>query len=316
MQQGKNMGHAMSAAGEADLHSFLDRVRSVVDNRLDELIPTEVDEPTTLHRAMRYSVFAGGKRLRPALVYAAALCSSGSEWEELPPPVCDAAAAVELVHTYSLIHDDLPCMDDDDVRRGKPTNHKVFGEAVAVLAGDALLTLAFEALTPGSAKGAEAVKRMRAANVLARAAGSRGMVGGQVADIEGEGAPPEEETLDFIQQNKTAALIAACLEMGAVLIRAKSSEIKLLTRFGGLLGLAFQTVDDILGEVGESRDTGKPVGTDTEKEKMTAVRVLGLDGARARAQTILFEAKETLSPFGAQGEILRALADHVVTRNA
>jgi len=297
------------------VEGFLEKVRKTVDERLDRVLPQESVEPASLHTSMRYSVFAGGKRVRPALVYASALCASGSEWTDLPDSVADAAAAVEIIHTYSLIHDDLPCMDDDDLRRGKPTNHKVFGEAVAVLAGDALLTLAFEILAGMELEPGRAVLRSRAIASLARAAGSRGMVGGQVADLEGEGAPGSESALDFIQENKTAALIRSSLEMGALLVDAKPSEISALSGFGDALGLAFQTVDDILGEIGQTDTMGKPVGSDAEREKLTAVRVLGVDGARRRAHTTLEQAADRLEPFGERAATLRALAEFVVSRN-
>jgi geranylgeranyl diphosphate synthase type II len=298
-----------------NLEGFLERVCARVESRLQDVLPPASENPASLHDAMRYSVFAGGKRLRPALVYASALCTGGMGWGDIPDAVDDAAAAVELIHTYSLIHDDLPCMDDDDLRRGKPTNHKVYGEAVAVLAGDALLTLAFEVLAGDEPDPSEAAARGRAAAALARAAGSRGMVGGQVADIEGEGATATESALDFIQENKTAALITASLEMGALLANAKPNEIKALGEFGQALGLAFQTVDDILGEVGESDRMGKPVGSDAEHEKLTAVRVLGVDGARTRARDLLDEARKRLAPFGSRATVLGALADFVGNRN-
>jgi geranylgeranyl diphosphate synthase type II len=206
-------------------------------------------------------------------------------------------------------------MDDDDLRRGKPTNHKVYGEAVAVLAGDALLTLAFKVLAGSDPEPPEAAVRGRGAATLARAAGSRGMVGGQVADIEGEGAPATESALDFIQENKTAALIVASLKMGALLVNAKPKEIKALSEFGRFLGLAFQTVDDILGEVGESDRMGKPVGSDADHEKLTAVRVLGVDGARNRAQYLLDEAQKRLAPFGPRATTLGMLSGFVGSRN-
>lgn len=306
----------MSSTAATELAGFLERVRGEVDGRLDQILPGEREEPTSLHRSMRYSVFAGGKRLRPALVWGGALCCSGGNWEDLPASVADAAAAVELVHTYSLIHDDLPCMDDDDLRRGKPTNHKVFGEAVAVLAGDALLTLAFEILAAGPGDRGGESRRLEALRILARASGSRGMAGGQAADIEGEGSAPDPKALEFIHRNKTAALIAGAVEMGGALVGGKLSEIRALGRYGECLGLAFQAVDDILGEVGETGTTGKPVGSDAQKEKMTAVRVLGVDGARARARALLGRAERELAAFGPRAGILRALAEYVIHRKS
>lgn len=267
--------------------------------------------PEELRRAMRYSLLAGGKRLRPILVMAAAEACG-----ENPVKVLAAACAVEMVHTYSLIHDDLPTMDNDDLRRGKPTSHKVFGEAMAILTGDALLTQAFECISKnGKGRGHEV---SRAIFSLARGAGSGGMVGGQVADLEAEGVSPKNPKaralLHYIHQHKTAALIQASLLAGGILAKASAREERALEKYGLRLGLAFQITDDILDIVGDKKKFGKN-GSDRENKKITFPALYGIEKSRNLARSLIRQAKEALKVFGKKGKILSHLADFVIERD-
>ncbi len=289
---------------DAGLQEFLRTVGARVDATLDALLPPEDGEPRNIHRAMRYSVFAGGKRLRPALVLLGARCSGGEE-----DPCLPAAAAVEMIHTYSLIHDDLPAMDDDDLRRGRPSCHRAFSEAEAILAGDALHTLAFETLAsfPDGAVAAALVLE------TARACGTLGMVGGQAADLENEGRPPEESVVEGIHRRKTGALVTASLRLGALASGASEERLRRLTAYGERLGLAFQIADDVLDEEGLLADLGKTPGKDRRRGKMTYPSALGLDGARSRARAVAAEARAGVGGLPA-AELLEALAVHVVER--
>src|ERR1700693_394969 len=266
---------------------------AAVDAALDRFLPAESVRPETLHRAMRYSVFAGGKRLRPVLVIAGTEAVGGSMNDVMP-----TACAVEMIHTYSLIHDDLPAMDNDDFRRGVPTNHKVFGEALAILAGDALLTLAFRLLAdnvPATSGG----PRLRDVLVeIADAAGSPGMVGGQVADIECEGKPADAEIVDYIHTHKTAALIRASIRAGAILSGATPAQLDALGVVGGALGLAFQITDDILDVTATTAELGKTAGKDQAQQKATYPAVHGIETARGRAQALVAEAHAALELLG------------------
>ncbi len=267
--------------------------------------------PPRLVKAMRYSVLGGGKRLRPFLVLAAAELCGGPAEVALP-----AACAVEMIHTYSLIHDDLPCMDDDDLRRGRPTNHKVFGDALAVLAGDALQTLAFQVLAAAGADPLVGPERAAAAVLeLARGAGPAGMVGGQVLDLQWEeqAAPPQE--MELIHRLKTGALFSACMRMGAILGGGGDIELEALTAYSRHFGLAFQIHDDVLDVAGDTALLGKAVGSDERKDKSTYVKLYGLEGARARARTEAGAAVTALAPFGARARMLSALANYVVERD-
>lgn len=266
--------------------------------------------PPRLVEAMRYSLLGGGKRLRPFLVLTAAEVCGGDPEAALP-----AACAVEMVHTYSLIHDDLPCMDDDDFRRGRPSAHRVFGEGLAVLAGDALLTLAFEVMAglegdprvgPGRA--------IRAVAELARAAGPAGMVGGQVLDLEWEGRDAPVAVLEDLDRRKTGALIAGSLRIGAIVAGASPAQEQALTAYGLHLGLAFQIQDDILDVVGDPAVLGKQAGSDERQAKSTYVRALGLEGARARARAAAQAATEALAPLGPGARLLAELATYVIER--
>ncbi len=280
-----------------------------VDRALDAWLPSESDRPVTLHRAMRYSIFAGGKRLRPALCLAAAEACRGTVARALP-----AACAVECIHTYSLVHDDLPCMDDDDLRRGRPTSHKVFGEGVAVLAGDALLTFAFALLA--SAKPTARYDAADGVAELARAAGSRFLVGGQVADLEAENKRSTPAELRFIHRGKTAAMIVASLRLGAMSANATPRELQALSDFGENLGLAFQVVDDILDVTQTSEKLGKSAGKDVASGKTTYPSVMGLDASRKEAARLTRSALRALEPFGARGAFLRALAEKMLRRES
>jgi geranylgeranyl diphosphate synthase type II len=289
---------------------YLEERRLQVDEALGRYLPETGDHPKEIHEAVRYSVFAGGKRLRPILVLAAAEAAGGQLEDALP-----AAIAIELIHTYSLIHDDLPAMDDDDFRRGRPTCHKVYGEAMAILAGDALLTQAFIALSGESpAPGIAGPARLRVINEIAQAAGSRGMVGGQVVDILQEDREVDLPTLLYLHTHKTGALIRACLRVGGIVASAGPEQMEALTRYGDRIGLAFQIVDDILDLEGSLEALGKRAGSDLRKKKATFPGLLGLEESRQRARSLVGEAKQALSVFGDRGASLGAIADFVVSR--
>ena len=288
-----------------DAAAFLAAAKARVDRYLEDALPPAGEGSGRLHEAMRYSVFAGGKRLRPALAMASAEAVGGRAEDALP-----VAAALEMVHTYSLIHDDLPCMDDDDLRRGRPTSHRVFGEALAVLAGDALHSLAFETLLARAPVDAGCAL----ARDLAAAAGVRGMVGGQVEDLEAEGRPPSEPTLARIHAGKTAALFAAACRAGGRSGGAGASEVEALDRFGRLFGLAFQVVDDVLDETGTAESLGKTPGKDKRGRKMTYVALEGADAARARARRLCDDAVAAVASLP-RPHLLGALAHHIVRRD-
>lgn len=291
---------------------YLAERAGIVEAYLSDYLPAEETPPSTISRAVRYSVFAGGKRLRPILALAAAETVGGEIEDALP-----GAAAVELIHTYSLIHDDLPAMDDDSLRRGKPTSHVVFGEAVAILAGDALQTHAFHVLAdpPGECR-APAASKLRALAVLADASGAKGMVGGQVADLEAEGSPVDANRLEFIHRHKTGALIRASAEVGAILGGGSEEHVRELSRYGESIGLAFQIIDDILDLEGSADSLGKSTGKDEKAGKATYPRVHGLEEARRRARELTSEALGALTPFGDSAEPLAALARRIVTRSS
>jgi geranylgeranyl diphosphate synthase type II len=290
-----------------DLKPYLTARQKLVDAALDRFLPRASARPATIHKAMRYSLFAGGKRLRPILCIAAAEACGGTAQKALP-----AACAVESLHTYSLIHDDLPCMDDDDLRRGRPTSHKVFGEGVAVLAGDALLTIAFEILAQ-----APRSKRYSVASQiteLATASGSRLLIGGQVADLENEGRKVTPATLRFIHKSKTAALLTASIRLGAMSASATPAQLAALTTFGESLGLAFQVIDDILDVTQSSEKLGKSAGKDVAAQKATFPAVFGLEKSRREAARLTAAALDALKPFGKRAAVLRALADYLLAR--
>lgn len=258
---------------------------------------------------MRYSVMAGGKRIRPILCIASCEAVGGSAEAALLPGL-----AAEILHTYTLIHDDLPCMDDDDLRRGKPTCHVKFGEANALLAGDALLTLAFEWLAEANTPLPYVPTQL--ALELARAAGSQGVIGGQVEDLAAEGRPADAELLDYIHRHKTAALLRAVVRMGGMCGGATPAQLDALTRYGDASGLAFQIADDILNATSTAEQLGKPVGSDQDRKKLTYVAVHGLDRSRDRAETLVREAITAIEPLPGDTAPLRALAEHTVRRTS
>ncbi len=292
-----------------DLREYLIQQQRAVDAELDRLVPPESTYPATIHRAMRYSLFAGGKRIRPILCMEAALAAADN-----PEGVISAACSLELVHTYSLIHDDLPALDNDDYRRGKLTNHKVFGDAMAILAGDALLTLAFQVLAQLPAP---EDRRTRLVAELAVAAGTvGGMIGGQVADLEGEGKTPNPELLETIHRAKTGALLRASLRMGAIFAGARPEEYDALSCYGEHVGLAFQIVDDILDVEESSESLGKTAGKDAQQGKITFPAVYGLEESRRMAEEECARAHHILERFGPRAARLHELADLIVHRKS
>ena len=295
-----------------DLDAYLQERRRLVDAALDGFLPSEDTRPPSVHCAMRYSVLAGGKRLRPILVIAGAEVVGAS-----PSAVMPAACAMELIHTYSLIHDDLPAMDDDDYRRGRLTNHKVFGDAIAILAGDALLTYAFQLVAQNAAvPGVDAKVVCDVVAEIAEAAGTVGMVGGQVVDIESEGKTITAEELEYIHVHKTAALLRASLSVGARLGGADAAALAAVADAGQSLGLAFQIVDDILDVEGSLETLGKTAGSDERKQKVTYPALHGIEASRREARRLTERTKSRLSVFGARSAPLCALADFVVERKS
>jgi geranylgeranyl diphosphate synthase type II len=277
-----------------------------VNDRLEELLPAESREPVELHRAMRYSCLAPGKRLRPALCLMAANAAGGAVEDAL-----DAACAIEMVHAFSLIHDDLPCIDDDDLRRGRPTCHIVFGEAIATLAGDALFALAFDTL----ARAGYAPERLvQALLELTTATGSDGLVGGEAMDVLAESGPPDPDVLRMIHERKTGSLIAASCAIGGALAGARKREVASLRRYGRSLGVAFQIVDDVLNLTSTPEELGKAAGSDQSRRKLTYPRIYGLEASRAEAERLTRDAIRELEGFGPEAEPLRALAREALGR--
>jgi geranylgeranyl diphosphate synthase type II len=304
---------AAPAAGGLDASAALAAMRQEVDAALDQALPPETAWPATIHRAVRYSLFAGGKRIRPALVIASGEAAGGARAELMP-----LACAVEMIHTYSLIHDDLPAMDDDDLRRGKPTSHKVFGEAVAILAGDALLTRAFHLMAevPEGWDEARVRRRVRATAILGEACGTTGLIGGQVMDLESEGRPIDAEALERLHRAKTGALLSACVRGGAILGGAGAGDLERLTGYASSIGLAFQVVDDVLDATEDAAQLGKTAGKDEAARKATYVSVHGLERARALAASLRQEALDAVLPLGPRGELLAAIARLIVDRHS
>ncbi|HRH97308.1 MAG TPA: polyprenyl synthetase family protein [Prosthecobacter sp.] len=292
----------------SDLKEHLAKRCQLVDAALNRFIPDAATRPTTLHQAMRHSVFAGGKRLRPILCLAAAEACGGSVDDAIPN-----ACAVECLHTYSLIHDDLPCMDDDDMRRGVPTCHKVYGEAMALLAGDALQALAFELVTktPMTSNHPTAVMVLE----LARTAGSLHLVGGQVADLEGEGKKLPLDDLRFIHEGKTAALLTTSVKLGAMSANASTEQLQGLHEFGMATGLAFQIIDDILDVTQTSEKLGKSAGKDLASEKSTYPALMGLEASREEARRLTEVSHRALDVFGEAASRLRQLSDYLLNRD-
>lgn len=291
-----------------NLQRYLERRAALVDRALEEYVPDNPSYPHRLVEAMRYSLFGGGKRIRPILLLAATEAVGGSVEEALP-----FACAVEMIHTYSLIHDDLPTMDDDTVRRGRPTNHVVFGEGLAILAGDALLTEAFRVMAASLRGGRAARPAVRAMREIAEAAGVRGMVGGQAADLEAEGSVPDLPTVEFIHVRKTGALILASVRAGAILGGARAAELRQLSRYGEFLGLAFQVADDVLDSEAGMAVTGKVQGRDRQRRKVTYPAVIGMPAARQRALDLGATAVAAVASLPG-AEPLRAIARMLVAR--
>jgi geranylgeranyl diphosphate synthase type II len=293
------------------LAAALEQRLGLVEAVLERALPPEGTWPDAIHRAIRYSLFAGGKRLRPLLALAAGEAVGGTRADILP-----FACAVEMIHTYSLVHDDLPAMDDDDLRRGKPTSHRVFGEAIAILAGDALLTRAFHILAeaPPEVDASILARRLRTIALLGRACGTQGLIGGQVQDLQSEGKTVDAAGLERIHRAKTGALLGACVSGGALLGGAGEPELELLERFGRAIGLAFQIVDDILDATEDASSLGKTAGKDAAAVKATYVRVHGLSRAREMADALLTESLAAISPLGERGVLLAALARQIVNR--
>jgi geranylgeranyl diphosphate synthase type II len=292
-----------------DFTSYLEKKREEVDRFLDLVVPGEDVPPATLHQAMRYSLFAGGKRVRPILAIAA------SEAMGAPgPAILPCASALELIHTYSLIHDDLPAMDNDDYRRGKLTNHKVFGEAMAILAGDALLTLAFELVSSDKLSAVNPGAQVRIVHELALGAGHAGMVAGQVADIEAEGKDIDLKTLERVHHWKTGQLIRAAVRIGAIVGGASPTALEQLTGYSEDIGLAFQIADDVLNVVGSREELGKDPNTDASRGKKTYPAFFGVDGARKLAEERVASAIRRLEGFDHNAEPLRELARYITAR--
>ncbi|HAB17789.1 MAG TPA: polyprenyl synthetase family protein [Verrucomicrobiota bacterium] len=291
-----------------DLGSWVNAKSLAVDQALDRFLPKATTKPSTIHKAMRYSLFAGGKRMRPALVLAAAEACGGQNSEAMP-----LACAVECIHTYSLIHDDLPAMDNDDFRRGKPTNHKVFGEGIAVLAGDALLTQAFEITAQANAW--PRYSHQDLVLELARSAGSLQLIAGQVADLEGEGQDLSVAQLRYIHERKTSALLCCSVRLGGMSANCTAAQLKALTDFGYHVGLAFQVIDDILDVTQSTETLGKTAGKDVAAKKATYPRLLGLDESRAIARELTAKAFGALRPFRGRAFALEALASYLLERD-
>ena len=292
-----------------NLREYLAQQQKLVDGELDRLVPAETTPPATIHRAMRYSLFAGGKRIRPILCMEAARTVS---------PAVDGVAAcacsLELIHTYSLIHDDLPALDNDDYRRGKLTNHKVFGDAMAILAGDALLTIAFQVLAQLPISDDRKTRLMAELSTASGTVG--GMIGGQVADLEGEGQPPDAQLLETIHRAKTGALLRASLRMGAIYACASDAQYAALSRYGEHIGLALQIVDDILDVEESSQALGKTAGKDAAQHKITFPAVYGLEVSRHMAEEECARAHRVLDLFGDRATRLHELADLIVQRKS
>jgi geranylgeranyl diphosphate synthase, type II len=299
---------ALDIRATVDLRDYLRSRQKGVDRALNRYLPKATVKPATIHKAMRYSLFAGGKRLRPILCLAAAEACGGKAKAAMP-----LACALECIHTYSLVHDDLPSMDNDDFRRGRPTCHKVFGDGIAVLVGDALLTVAFEIVS-----GAAPTSRYSMSTLLrevAVAAGSQKLIAGQVADLEAEGRAATLAQLRYIHENKTAAILTTSVRLGAMSANATEKQLAAITEFGRALGLAFQVIDDILDLTQTSEKLGKSAGKDVAAKKATYPAVLGLDQSRREAQRLTRKAHSALEMFGKKADRLHALASYLLQRD-
>jgi len=293
-----------------NIKDYLKDKQTAVDQFLDQVTPPSVTPPTTLHESMRYSLMAGGKRIRPILTIAAAEAIGGN-----PPGLMPVACSLEFIHTYSLIHDDLPSMDNDDFRRGKPTNHKVYGEAMAILAGDALLTMAFDLVSrPDLMKGCDPARQVQLIQELAYGSGNFGMVGGQVFDIQAENQDIDLSTLQNIHKHKTGMLIRAAVRMGAIAAGATDRQLDSMTGYAEDIGLAFQIADDVLNVTGTREELGKNPNTDAERGKKTYPTFYGTDGARKLADECVGRAIGRLDSFGPPADPLREIARYITSR--
>jgi len=292
-----------------NLKKYLNERKALIERALEDFVPSDTGHAGILHEAMRYSLFAGGKRLRPILTLASAEAVGGNVSCSI-----NTACAIECIHTYSLIHDDLPAMDNDDLRRGRATCHRVYGEAMAILAGDALLTAAFEIIARPSAVDSGAL--LKVIRELACGSGAAGMVGGQVVDIVSEGKEISYPLLEYIHTHKTGRLILASVRCGAIMGGAAEEELSALTEYAEASGLAFQILDDILDVEGSSEDMGKRVGGDAEKGKATYPSVIGLAESKARADDLMDAAMKALEGFGEKAEPLRQIASYIISRNS
>jgi geranylgeranyl diphosphate synthase type II len=302
----------MSPNLNVPLGTYLDARKKIVDEALERYMPGEDNYPPVIFKALRYSLFAGGKRIRPILCLASAEAVGGNVESILP-----VACALELIHTYSLIHDDLPAMDDDDYRRGRHTSHKVFGENMAILAGDALLTEAFHLMSDrGLMEKIAPEKLISVIHDVAGAAGCFGMVGGQVVDVQSEGEAVETEVLNFIHTRKTGAMIAVAVKAGAVLANAGEVELKVLASYGRHIGLAFQIADDILNVEGDQKLMGKGTGSDTKRGKVTYPALVGMDASRKKAGELIEDALSAIKDFDHRAEPLRMIAAYIIERKA
>ncbi len=293
-----------------DIQAYLSESKRLVDERLEALLPATSEEPATIHKAMRHSVFAGGKRVRPILVLASGESLAGNR-----DILLGLGAGIEMMHTYSLIHDDLPALDNDDLRRGVPTCHKVFGDAMAILAGDALLTRCYQVLAdlPGLSESA----RINIIREVAGATGTiNGMLGGQVVDLESEGKPVSERLLKYIHYSKTGALLKACVRCGAMAADADAASLQALTEFGQKIGLVFQIVDDILDVTSSSEVLGKTAGKDAKVQKATYPAFYGIEASRKNANDLVISALQDIRNFGKEADPLRSLAEFIVSRTA
>jgi geranylgeranyl diphosphate synthase type II len=293
-----------------NISAYLEHKRMEVDHFLDLVAPPAITPPTTLHESMRYSLLAGGKRIRPILTIAAAEAIGATA-----PGLMPVACSLELIHTYSLIHDDLPSMDNDDFRRGKPTNHKVYGEAMAVLAGDALLTMAFDLISrPDLMKGCDPIRQVRIIQELAFGSGNLGMVGGQVFDIQAEHKDIDLATLQNIHKHKTGMLIRAAVRMGAIAAGASDRQLHDMTGYAEDIGLAFQIADDVLNVIGTREELGKNPNTDAERGKKTYPTFYGVNGAKKLADDCVTRAINRLASFGPSADPLREIARYITNR--
>ncbi len=299
----------MNPAVDISIGDYIETERARVDQELDRLLPPESEPPESIHKAMRYSVLAGGKRLRSILCL-----ECGRLFGVDDEALLTAAAALELVHTYSLIHDDLPAMDNDELRRGKPTSHRVFGEALAILAGDGLLTLAFEVTSQTAAIPAEL--QLRLINELAYALGTRGLIGGQVADLAAVEGKVSEDSLRYIHRTKTGALICASARTGALVAGAPEADIARVTEYGERVGLAFQIADDLLDVLGTEQELGKAVHKDGDQHKATYPAFYGVEESRRIAKRLVHEACEALARYGGRARRLQELANFLITRQS